>query len=239
MPEQRGRLVAVAAGLVERVDDRVGLGGLEHRQPRGAREAERRQVRRLDHPDRLAGHDVAQHVLELGDVARPRVALEHPDHLVGQPQRPRPAGRAQHRPGDLGELVAAVAQGRDADGLVEVAQEQPVGPAGVDRRAVEAADDDHAARQHRQRAQRLVEPARAARGERVDLVEQHQVAPRRRSSPTSPESSGAGARRAPRSRSSSRWRPGRGGRTAPGRACASRHPPPPRAAGDDGGRGSR
>src|SRR4051812_3483527 len=75
---EHGRgLVTVAAGLVERLDDRVGLGGLEHREPRGlAGEAQGGEVRGLDDADGFAGDDVAQYVLELADVAGPGVPLE-------------------------------------------------------------------------------------------------------------------------------------------------------------------
>jgi hypothetical protein len=125
------------------LDDRVALGRLEHRHPpRAALEAQRRKVRRLDLAQGLAGDDVAQDVLELADVAGPRVALEHADDLQGQAQRAARREAAQDRECDVADLVDPVAQRRDPRDRVEVAQQQAVRAGGVHRGRVDAPDDE-------------------------------------------------------------------------------------------------
>jgi hypothetical protein len=107
----------------------------------------------------------------------PRVALQHPHDLQRQPQRPARRDPPEDRPRDVAHLVEPVAQGRDAGDLVEVPQEQPVGPGGVDGGRVHAPDDQRRVGQHEQRPQRLVELAGRHRAEQVQRAQQHQVGP--------------------------------------------------------------
>ena len=136
------RLGLVAVVVQQRVDDRVALDRFQRREhPAGDGPHLGRQVVGGEHARAAAGHRLAQHLVELLDVAGPPVAHEQPHGLgragqLGAAGEPRDEVRHQ-----LGHVLDVVAQRRHHDRAREELQQvdgvvgaaEPPGPDGGDQ----------------------------------------------------------------------------------------------------------